>query len=186
MRIQQTELPGLLLLTPQRFGDARGYFEETWNKRGLSAAGLEAEFVQDNHSLSVRAGTLRGLHAQAPPHAQAKLVRCTQGAIYDVAVDVRQGSPGFGRWTAAELTPENGLQLFLPAGFLHGYLTLRPDTQVQYKCTAYYEPAADLAVRWDSLGISWPLAGAPQLSDKDAAAVPFSSFNSPFLYEGEP
>ena len=184
MKIQQTRLPGLLLVAPARFGDARGYLEESWNKRALSAAGLEADFVQDNHSVSAQAFTLRGLHAQAPPHAQAKLVRCTRGAIYDVAVDIRRGSPDFGRWVAAELTPENGQQLFIPQGFLHGFLTLRPDTEVQYKCTAYYEPAADLAVRWDSLAIGWPLAGAPQLSDKDAAAPHFSSFESPFLYEG--
>lgn len=182
MQIQTTALPGLLLLTPRRFGDSRGYFEESWSRRALGAAGIEADFVQDNHSLSAPAQTLRGLHFQAPPHGQAKLVRCTRGTVFDVAVDIRRGSPTFGQWATAELSPENGLQMFIPAGFLHGFLTLQPGSEVQYKCTAYYEATADGAVHWNSLGIPWPLTGAPVLSPKDAAAAPFSAFQSPFQY----
>lgn len=181
-QIEQTALPGVFLITPRRFRDDRGYFEETWNRAGLAAAGIEADFVQDNHSLSERAGTLRGLHFQAPPHAQAKLVRCSRGAVYDVAVDIRRGSPGFGRWFGVELSQENGRQLFIPRGFLHGFLTLTPGAEVQYKCTAFYAPAADGAVLWNSLGIGWPLDGAPVLSAKDAAAVPFGSFETPFVH----
>lgn len=183
--IEPTGLPGVFLITPRRFRDARGYFEETWNRADLAAAGIAADFVQDNHSLSERAGTLRGLHFQAPPHAQAKLVRCSRGVIYDVAVDIRRGSPAFGRWFGVELSQENGRQLFVPRGFLHGFLTLTPGTEIQYKCSGFYAPAAEGAVLWSSLGIGWPLDGAPVLSEKDAAAVPFGSFETPFVYGGD-
>ncbi len=180
MQIDETALPGVVVLTPRRFGDARGFFAETWNARRFAEAGIEADFVQDNHSLSARAGTLRGLHYQAPPHAQGKLVRCGRGALFDVAVDARRGSPTYGRWTGAELSAENGRQLWIPAGFLHGFVTLQDETEVVYKCTDYYAPEADGAVRWDSCGIDWPLPGAPVLSDKDAAAPAFADWESPF------
>jgi len=186
MRVEDTTLEGAKLLTPRRFADTRGWFSETWNARALAEVGIEAGFVQDNHSLSRQAGTLRGLHYQAPPHAQGKLVRCIAGAIWDVIVDVRKGSPGFGRWQGFELTPEDGTQLWVPRGFLHGFVTLKPDTEVIYKCTDYYAPTADGSVRWDSpgLGIDWPIDGTPDLSDKDAAAVDFTDWDSPFVWEG--
>ena len=182
MQIEETGLESVLILTPKRFGDARGWFAESWNRRTLEEAGLDLpDFVQDNHSLSAEAGTLRGLHYQAPPHAQGKLVRCGRGALFDVAVDARRGSPTYGRWFGAELTAENGRQLWIPAGFLHGFVTLQPDTEVVYKCTDHYAPEADGAVRWDSCGIDWPLAGAPVLSGKDAAAPAFAEWESPFF-----
>jgi dTDP-4-dehydrorhamnose 3,5-epimerase len=172
----------LLIVKPRRFGDHRGYFEETWARRHFEAAGIGVDFVQDNHSRSAQAGTLRGLHFQAPPHAQDKLVRCTRGAIYDVAVDIRDESPSYGCWYGLELTPENGLQLFIPKGFLHGFLTLQQETEVQYKCSDYYAPSCDGAVRWDSLDIAWPLSAAPVISAKDATAIAFPEFQSPFHY----
>lgn len=185
MEIRETALPGVVVLTPRRFGDHRGFFCESWNRRTLAQAGLDLpDFVQDNHSLSREAGTIRGLHYQAPPHAQGKLVRCGRGRIFDVAVDIRRGSPTYGAWTGEELSFENGRQLWIPAGFLHGFLTLEEDSEILYKCTDYYAPEADGAVRWDSAGIDWPLDGlAPVLSDKDAAAPAFRDFHSPFTWE---
>jgi dTDP-4-dehydrorhamnose 3,5-epimerase len=184
MKIEPTDLPDVLILTPQRFGDARGWFSETWNAARMASAGLDLAFVQDNHSFSAQAGTLRGLHYQAPPRAQDKLVRCSRGAIRDVAVDVRRGSPTYGRWIAVDLTAENGRQLLVPKGFLHGFVTLLPDTEVQYKCTDVYAPDCDGAVRWDSLGIDWGLTTDPVLSAKDAAAPAFAGWTSPFAHEG--
>ncbi len=181
--ITETGVPDLLLLQPKRHGDARGFFCESWNKARMAEQGLEYEFVQDNHSLSQAAGTLRGLHYQAPPHAQAKLVRCGRGRLYDVAVDIRRGSPTYGRWFGVELSFENGLQLLIPEGFLHGFVTREPDTEIIYKCSDYYAPDCDGAVHWDSAGIAWDLAGDPVLSDKDAAAPPLAAFDSPFTYE---
>lgn len=178
--IETTALPGVLLLTPVRHGDARGFFSESWNRRTLEQAGVKLpEFVQDNHSLSREAGTLRGLHYQAPPHAQGKLVRCGRGRLYDVAVDARLGSATYGRWVGVELSFENGRQLWVPPGFLHGFVTREPDTEIIYKCTDYYERAADGAVCWDSLGIDWGVS-APVLSEKDAAAPAFDDWQSPF------
>jgi len=185
MHIERTDLPGVLIVTPRRFGDARGFFAETWNRRAFAAAGLDLpDFVQDNHSLSHEAGTLRGLHFQAPPAAQGKLVRCGQGALLDVCVDIRRGSPSYGRWTAVELSAANGRQIWVPPGFLHGFVTRAPDTEIIYKCTEYYAPETEGAVLWSSLGIDWGL-GAPILSDKDAAAVPFDRFDSPFVWQEE-
>lgn len=184
MNVEQTDLPGVLILTPQRFGDARGWFTETWNAPRMAAAGLNLAFVQDNHSFSAQPGTLRGLHYQAPPRAQDKLVRCSRGAIRDIAVDVRAGSPSYGHWIAVELTPENGRQLLVPKGFLHGFVTLLPDTEVQYKCTDVYAPDCDGAVRWDSLGVDWGLTVDPVLSAKDSAAPAFADWTSPFAFEG--
>jgi dTDP-4-dehydrorhamnose 3,5-epimerase len=165
-------------------------FSETWSARVWGARGLEIGWCQDNHSLSRAAGVLRGLHYQAPPMAQAKLVRCTAGRIWDVAVDVRRGSPGYGRWFGLELSAENWRQLYLPRGFLHGFLTLAPDTEVQYKTDNPYAPECDGAVRWDDpeLAIDWPLAelggAAPVLSAKDAAAPRLADWKSPFDHGG--
>lgn len=182
--ISPTDIPDLLVLTPKRHGDVRGFFSESWNKMRMAEHGLDYDFIQDNHSLSRSTGTLRGLHYQSPPHAQAKLVRCGRGRLYDVAVDVRQGSPTYGRWFGIEMTFENGVQLMIPAGFLHGFVTREPDTEIIYKCTDVYAPDCDGAVKWDSCGIDWGLTGQPVLSDKDAAAPPLDSFDTPFMWKG--
>lgn len=182
MQIEPTSLTDVVILTPPRFGDARGWFTETWNAERLRDAGLHLGFVQDNHSFSAQQGTLRGLHYQSPPRAQDKLVRCSRGAILDVAVDARLGSPTYGRWISVELSAENGRQLLVPKGFLHGFVTLTPDCEVQYKCTDIYSPAHDGAVRWDSLGIDWRLSGDPVLSAKDVAAPAFTDWQSPFTF----
>lgn len=181
MRIEQTALEGVLILTPQRFGDDRGWFSETWSAARMRAAGLEVNFVQDNQSMSAAVGTLRGLHYQAPPHAQDKLVRCTAGLIFDVAVDFRAGSPGFGRWFGVELSPQNGRQLLVPKGFLHGFVTRAPNSEVQYKCSDVYAPDCDGAVRWDDpdIGIDWGVS-TPILSAKDAVAPLLRDVVSPF------
>ena len=184
MIVRETALPGVMILEPPRFGDARGFFSESWNRRRMAEAGFDIDFVQDNHSLSSETGTLRGLHYQAPPHAQAKLVRCGRGSLCDVAVDVRQGSPTYGQWVGVDLSFENGVQLFIPEGFLHGFVTREPMTEVIYKCSDYYAPDADGSVRWDSVGIDWGLSKTrPILSEKDAAAVRFEEFASPFVWE---
>ena len=186
MRIEKTPLPGVLVLTPPRFGDARGWFSEVWNRRTLAAQGIDIDFVQDNHSCSRDPGTVRGLHFQSPPHAQAKLVRCGRGRVLDVAVDIRRGSPTFGNWTGVELSAGNGRQLFIPAGFLHGFVTREPDSELLYKCSDYYAPDCDGAVRFDDpdLEIDWGIdAAAAILSDKDRAAPFFRNFATPFLYE---
>tara|TARA_B100000678_G_scaffold291625_1_gene309970 strand:+ start:1419 stop:1976 length:558 start_codon:yes stop_codon:yes gene_type:complete len=180
LNIDQTELPGVLIITPRRFGDDRGWFSETWNAERLAEAGIELNFVQDNQSYSSEKHTLRGLHYQAPPKAQDKLVRCTRGAILDVAVDARQGSPSYGKWIGVELTAENFRQLLVPKGFLHAFLTLTENTEVQYKCTDYYAPECEGIVRWDSVGIDWPVSGTPTLSGKDAEAPGFLDWTSPF------
>jgi dTDP-4-dehydrorhamnose 3,5-epimerase len=186
--IEETGLPGLKVLTPRRFGDDRGFFSESWNRKVLEENGISLDFVQDNHSLSVRAGTVRGLHFQAPPHTQAKLVRCGRGRLFDVAVDVRKGSPTFGKWFGIELSFENGKQLLVPEGFLHGFATREPDSEIIYKCTDYYVPSADGAIRFDdpSIAIDWGLSGPPILSDKDAAAPYLSQFKTPFIYKATP
>ena len=184
MQIEQTPLPDVLILTPTRHGDARGYFSESWNRKRMEEAGIDIDFVQDNHSLSAKSGTLRGLHYQSPPHAQAKLVRCGKGRLFDVAVDVRRGSPTWGQWFGVELSAVNGRQLLIPAGFLHGFATRAPDTEIIYKCSDYYAPECDGAVRWDSCGIDWGLSVPPVLSEKDAAAPPLSEFESPFEWKG--
>ncbi|MEO2037484.1 MAG: dTDP-4-dehydrorhamnose 3,5-epimerase, partial [Martelella sp.] len=132
MDIQKLQIPGLLLITPRRFGDERGFFSESWNRKALAGHGIDIDFVQDNHSLSKTVGTVRGLHFQAPPHAQAKLVRCGRGRLFDVAVDARKGSPSFGQWFGVELSFDNGQQLLIPEGFLHGFMTLEPDTEIIY------------------------------------------------------
>lgn len=187
MEITATSLPGVLEITPRRFGDTRGFFSETWNKVTWAAAGIDLDFVQDNHSLSATKGTLRGLHFQSPPHAQDKLIRVLAGAILDVAVDVRRGSPTYGKWVGVELSAENGKQLLVPVGFLHGFLTLTPDCQVAYKCTDVYAPDCDGGIAWDDpdIGVDWGISAADvTLSDKDKVAPSLADFDSPFVFEG--
>ena len=183
--LTQTRLPGVVLIEPPRFGDDRGFFSESWNRKKMSEHGIDIDFVQDNHSVSAAVNTVRGLHFQSPPHAQAKLVRCGRGALFDVAVDVRKGSETYGQWVGYELTPENGLQLLIPAGFLHGFATRLPKTEIFYKCSDYYAPECDGAVRYDDpdLAINWGLTGRAVLSDKDANAPAMADFDSPFVAE---
>jgi dTDP-4-dehydrorhamnose 3,5-epimerase len=169
--VEETEIPDVKVTTPRKFGDRRGFFSEIYNRRDFAAAGLGVEFVQDNHSLSAEVGTIRGLHFQSPPFAQDKLVRVARGKILDVAVDIRRSSPTFGRYVAVELSAENWRQLFIPAGFLHGFCTLEADTEVLYKVTNYYSPEHDHGVAWNDpdLAIAWPPEAAnAALSAKDA------------------
>jgi len=185
MDIRATALPEVKVLTPRRIGDARGYFCEAWNAARMAEAGLDLAFVQDNEGHSAHAGTLRGLHYQGPPFAQAKLVRVARGAILDVAVDVRLGSPTYGRWVAEELSAANGAQLLVPRGFLHGYLTLTDDALVLYKVDNPYDAASDGAVAWDDpdLRIDWGIDSAEAiLSDKDRRAPRLRDWTSPFAY----
>ena len=184
--IFRTALPDVIRILPSRFGDHRGFFSETYSQLAYANLGIEAVFVQDNHSLSAAVGTVRGLHFQVPPHAQAKLVRCGRGAIFDVAVDIRRGSPTYGRWAGFTLSAENGAQLYIPVGFAHGFATLEPDSEIIYKCSDYYAPETEGALRWDDpdIGIAWPLTAAPVLSEKDASAPLLADFNSPCTFEG--
>jgi dTDP-4-dehydrorhamnose 3,5-epimerase len=187
MDIRNLDLPGLALLRPRRFSDARGYFAETYNEKTFSAAGITAKFVQDNESFSAKRGTIRGLHFQLPPAAQAKLVRVLQGSVYDVAVDLRVGSPTYGRWVGETLTADGGEQLFVPRGFAHAFCTLEPGTAVAYKVDEFYAPASDSGLIWNDpmLAIAWPVApGEVVLSDKDFKLGRFADFVSPFRYEG--
>ena len=185
MLIERTPLPGLLVLTPRVHRDERGFFAETYSRRAFAeAAGTDVEFVQDNHSHSAR-GVLRGLHYQLPPRAQAKLVRVAAGEIFDVAVDLRRASPTFGRWFGIRLSSALGNQLWIPAGFAHGFLTLTDSADVLYKASEPYDPAAERSIAWDDpdIGISWPLDSAPILSARDCAAPPFAAaevFGGPF------
>lgn len=183
MDVAALTIPEVKLITPRRFSDDRGFFSETYNARAFKEARIDCDFVQDNHSYSAKKGTVRGLHYQAPPHAQAKLVRVLSGAVIDVAVDARKASPTFGQWVKAELSAENGVQIFVPKGFLHGFVTLEPDTEVAYKVDAFYDGASDGSVKWDdaNLAIDWGVSAADaSLSDKDASAPSWSEFNSPF------
>jgi len=180
-------LPKLLHIP--RFGDERGWFSETYNARRLADVGISDIFLQDNHSHSVHAGTIRGLHFQAPPHAQAKLVRCATGAIWDVAVDIRAHSPTYGRWVGATLTASGGEQLYIPIGFAHGFITLTDDVHVLYKASETYAPAAEGAIAWDDgeLAIDWPLGEhQPLLSPKDATAPSLFECAVNFPYAGDP
>jgi len=184
MEITDLALPGVKRITPARHGDHRGFFTEVWHQGRLAAHGIDTVFVQDNQSFSTQAGTLRGLHFQESPMAQAKLVRCGRGALFDVAVDIRRGSPTYGQWVGETLSFENGHQLFLPEGVLHGFLSLTPETEILYKCSAPYAPDCDGAVRWDTCGIDWGFDGTPVLSAKDEAAPAMADFQSPFVWEG--
>lgn len=175
MRLIETDIPGPIVIAPRVFGDARGFFLESWSAAAFAAAGLPDRFVQDNHSRSAR-GVLRGLHFQNP-QPQGKLVRVVAGRIWDVAVDLRRGSPAFGRWTGVELSARTHHMLWVPPGFAHGFLSLEDDTDVLYKCTAPYAPEHEASIRWDdpALAIAWPLDGiTPILSAKDAAAGPLA------------
>lgn len=171
MKAEKLEIADVRLLTPVRHGDARGFFSETYNERTLSEAGIQARFVQDNHSLSTDRGVVRGLHFQTPPHAQDKLVRVSRGSILDVAVDIRRGSPTYGRHVAVKLSAENWQQLWVPKGFAHGFCTLEPDTEVIYKVTDYYAPECDKGIAWNdpALGLDWPITIEEAIvSGKDA------------------
>ena len=178
LQLTPTALPEVLIVEPKVFGDARGFFTESWNEaRFNEALGQDIHFVQDNHSRSAR-GVLRGMHYQLSPHAQGKLVRVTSGAVFDVAVDMRRSSPRFGRWTGVELSEENRRQLWIPPGFAHGFLVLSEIADFLYKTTDYYAPEAEASVRWDdpALGIGWPdVDGGPVLSAKDGAAPPLAA-----------
>ena len=184
--IKPTDLSGILIISPRRFGDDRGFFCETWNAGVLAEHGINTAFVQDNQSLSSAVGTIRGLHYQSPPHAQDKLVRCGRGTLLDVAVDIRKGSPTYGEWIGVKLSAENGKQLLIPKGFLHGFVTLEPDTEILYKCSDYYAPECDGVIRFDDpgIGIDWGISpDKAVLSKKDATAPFLKDFDSPFTYE---
>ncbi len=186
MLITPTDIPEVLLIEPKRFGDNRGFFSETYKANQLAEHIGDLEFVQDNHSFSQKKGTLRGIHLQSPPYAQDKLVRCTRGAILDVAVDLRSGSPTFGQYIAVELSAENWLQLFVPKGFGHGFLTLLPDTEVIYKVTDYYAPEHDGGIIWNDpdLAIAWGISDedSVELSAKDKVLPQLADFATPFEY----
>ena len=170
MLVEETAIPAVKVITPKKHGDRRGFFSEVYRLSAWENAGLDFVFVQDNHSFSAAAGTLRGLHFQTPPFAQDKLVRVTRGRIFDVAVDIRRSSPTFGKYVAVELSAENWRQVLAPVGFAHGFLTLEPDTEVLYKTTTPYSPDHDKGIAWDDpdIGIDWPFpAGGATLSDKD-------------------
>lgn len=186
MDIEYTEIEGVLIFTCKRFADARGFFSETWNKNMMASHGFDIDFAQDNHSLSTKAGVVRGLHFQVPPHAQDKLVRVARGAILDVAVDIRKGSPSYGKWVAVELSADNGKQLLVPKGFMHGFATRTDNTEVLYKCSDVYVPECEGSIRYDDpdLGIDWSLTADALLSDKDLTAGNFANFETPFIYEG--
>lgn len=168
MKVQRLSIPDLILVTPDRHGDARGFFSETWNQARFEQAGIDLPFIQDNQSFSRELGVLRGLHCQVAPHPQGKLVRCVRGAIWDVAVDARRASPTYGQWAATELSADNWAQLWIPPGFLHGFCTLQPDTEVIYKVTGAYDRVSERGVIWNDseLALPWP-AATPVLSDKD-------------------
>lgn len=178
-----TELDGVWVFEPRVHRDSRGFFTESYSKRQYEALGLACEFVQDNHSLSREAGTLRGLHYQLPPSAQGKLVRVLQGAIYDVAVDIRRSSPTFGKWVAVLLSASNYRQLWIPPGFAHGFCTLVPDTEVAYKVDGYYDPKTDRGIAWNDpqLAIPWPF-GQVQLSAKDETYLPLAKTDEGELF----
>ncbi len=180
--IQKTAIEGPLLITPKRFGDSRGFFSETYNAGELAAAGIHLVFVQDNHSLSAERGTVRGLHFQSPPKAQAKLIRVVKGRILDVFLDIRRGSPTYGQHGAVELSAENGRQALIPVGFAHGFCTLEPATEVLYKTTDYYAPHAEGGVRWNdsALGIAWPDFAGSNLSPKDRDLPLLAALDTPF------
>ncbi len=183
MKVIETGIPDVKVLIPSRFDDVRGFLSETYRRSALAEAGVDMEFVQENDSLSTRKGTVRGLHLQIPPRAQAKIVRVVRGAIFDVAVDVRRGSPTFGRHVAVEITADQRNQLVVPAGFAHGFCTLEPNTHVVYKMTDYYAPDHERGIRWDdpALAIPWPVsAGDAVLSERDHSLPPLSEVTELF------
>ncbi|WP_304959445.1 dTDP-4-dehydrorhamnose 3,5-epimerase [Ileibacterium valens] len=188
MKVHETEIPGVLIIDTDVFGDHRGYFTETYNKPKYEGAGIHADFVQDNMSFSAQPGTLRGLHWQNPPYAQAKLVSCTKGRVIDVAVDIRKGSPTFGKWVACELSEENHRQFFIPRGFAHGFLTLSPDVEFRYKVDNVYNKESEGGMQYDApeVNVDWGtlLEGIePVLSEKDMAAPDLTHSDNKFVYE---
>lgn len=185
-QVHSLEIADVKIVQPVKHGDHRGFFSETYNRRVLAEHGIDVEFVQDNHSYSAAVGTLRGLHFQIPPSAQGKLVRVISGRIFDVAVDIRQGSATYGRWVSAEISADAWDQIWVPAGFAHGFLTLEPDTEVIYKVTGYYDPACDKGIAWNDpqIGIRWPLSDDRIiLSAKDEAQPAFSELPDYFSNE---
>ena len=183
MEVEDLEIPDVKLITPKKFGDHRGFFSETYNKAAMTEAGIDIDFVQDNHSLSADKGTVRGLHYQSPPFAQDKLVRVIRGAVFDVAVDLRRNSPTFGKHVCAEITAEAWNQILVPIGFAHGFVTLTDDTEVIYKVSNYYAPRHDFGLLWNdsALGIAWPVSpDGAILSDKDKVQPRLQDIESPF------
>jgi dTDP-4-dehydrorhamnose 3,5-epimerase len=188
MIVEPTSIPDVKLIHTMRHGDERGFFCETFSRRELRKAGIVCEFVQDNHSLSRQRGVVRGLHFQIPPYEQDKLVRVTRGAILDVAVDLRHGSPTFGHHVSALIRADQATQLFVPGGFAHGFCTLEDDTEVLYKVSNYYSPAHDRGLRWDdpALGIDWPMTTEEAiLSDKDRRHPDLARLPELFRYAGK-
>ena len=184
---RRLDIADVIEITPPRHGDERGFFSEVFKRRAFEAEGIAIDWLQDNQSLSAEAGTVRGLHFQRPPAAQDKLIRVLRGAVFDVAVDIRLGSPSFGKWVACTLSAAQWNQLLVPAGFAHGFMTIEPDTEVLYKVSAPYSPDDEGAIRWDDpdIGIPWPdLDGRAILSGKDRVAPPFAALASPFTYRG--
>ncbi len=181
MEIIKTEIEGLLIVKPKVFKDKRGFFLEPYSRRAFSENGIANQFVQDNHSLSVEKGVLRGLHFQKPPYAQAKLLRVFHGSIYDVAVDLRKESPTYGKWRGFILTNENFKLLYIPIGFAHGFCTLEENTEVFYKCDNFYMPEYEGSIRWNDplINIDWPV-NEPIISERDSNASFFKDFTSPF------
>ena len=182
LTVRELDIPGVLEITPKKFGDDRGFFSETFNAQRCAEAGVDVTWVQDNHSLSASAGVLRGLHYQLPPHAQDKLVRVVRGRVFDVVADIRPGSATFGRWVGVELSVEKWNQLFVPKGFAHGFLTLEPNTELLYKVSDFYSPECDRSIRFDDpdLGIEWPIEGGGLiLSEKDEQAPSFKASDLP-------
>lgn len=185
MEIKETKLKGVYVIKPLVFGDNRGWFMESWSGKKLAEAGIDVDFLQDNHSFSAQKGTLRGLHYQLNPMSQAKLLRCTSGRMFDVAVDIRKGSPQYGQWVGVEMSAENKKQLFIPRGFAHGFITLTDNVEVQYKADNYYAPDCDGNIRWDDpeIGVQWPIQPVI-LSDKDKSAPLLKErTNLNFVYE---
>lgn len=185
MDVASLAIPDVRLIKPVRHGDRRGFFSETYNKQAFADAGIEVDFVQDNHSLSGTPGTLRGLHFQVPPHAQAKLLRVVRGAVFDVAVDLRWGSPTYGRHVSAVVSAEAWNQIFIPAGFAHGFCTLAPDSEVLYKVSDFYAPEAEQGLLWNDpdLGIDWPPEAGAVLSERDRDWPPLRELSRIFQYE---
>lgn len=185
MEFKTFDIDGPLEITPKKFGDERGYFSEIFRQDAFCSHAGPHDFVQENQSFSARRGTIRGLHFQSEPSAQGKLVRCISGSIFDVAVDIRQGSPHYGKWVAVELTAEKNNQLWVPAGFAHGFCTLTPDVVVAYKVTAYYNAECDKGVAWDDpdIGLIWPeIADAQTLSPKDCVQPSLRDLPTYFAY----
>ncbi|MNB96574.1 dTDP-4-dehydrorhamnose 3,5-epimerase [compost metagenome] len=184
MKFTKTNLEGVLVVEPAVFGDHRGWFMETYSEAKFQEQNLNYKFVQDNQSYSAVKGTLRGLHYQINPKAQTKLVRCTRGSIYDVAVDIRQGSPSYGKWFGVELSAENKTQLLIPKGFAHGFMTLTENVEVQYKCDELYAPECDGGILWNDpdIGIEWPINVSPVLSGKDENAPLLKEISVNFVY----